>query len=95
MVEQILYRGLDHANRSWLVTARSGVLAERPAILVTFVCRTLRGTKQLDQTAAWDSAERAWDIQRWFPASPRPVPDAVLHVVQSELLALSWLQEVS
>lgn len=86
MPEETLFQGEDHAGRSWLVTARPGQTGNplRPATIVTFFCRSSRGTKQLDQTAAWDPIER-WDIQRWFPFSPRPVPEKVLQAVEKRL----------
>lgn len=76
-----IWRGVDHANRGWLVTARPFHFDTQ---LVTFVCRSQRGTKALDQTGAWHP-DTGWDMTRWFPASPRPVPSLVLAKVMSAL----------
>jgi hypothetical protein len=80
MFEDLL-RCVDHANRNWLITHRSGLAG---TILVEFICRSQRGTKTLDQCAAWHPTY-GWDRTRWFPSSPRPVPALVLRDVEARL----------
>lgn len=92
MPEELLFQGEDHANRRWLVTARPGKTGNpsRPATLVSLRCLSQRGVKVLDQTGAWHPID-GWDMTRWFPASPRPVPAAVLTEVMNRLANLQGL----
>jgi hypothetical protein len=88
MNESILFTGLDHNNRSWAVTTWPLVDQQ----IVRFVCwhATGRG-KALDQTAAW--GPDGWDMQRWFPRSPKPVPDVILSAVERQLKELVRQQQ--
>jgi hypothetical protein len=73
-------RYTDHAGRRWLITSRE----HAGQILVSFTCYRATGRgKALDQTAAW--GPEGWDISRWFPVSPRPVPEAILKIVERKL----------
>lgn len=73
-------RYTDHAGRRWLITSRT--LTDQ--ILVNFTCYQANGRgKALDQTAVW--GPEGWDISRWFPISPRPVPEAILTIVERKL----------
>lgn len=84
MNETILHTGLDHTSRSWVVTT----WPHDGQQIVRFVCwhATGRG-KALDQTAAWAPAD-GWDMQRWFPRSPAPVPQPILSAVERQLTEL-------
>lgn len=85
MPQETLFQGRDHIDRRWLITARPGPDA---VAIVTFTCWNTNGrSKALDQTAAW--SPDGWDMcRRWFPASPRPVPDLILAMVQKKLQEL-------
>lgn len=82
MAEQLLFQARDHVNRSWKVTHRPGLGSK---VLVTFRCVAASGRScVLDQTASWHPTT-GWDMTRWFPSSPRPVPEAVLAAVEAKL----------
>ena len=80
-------RYIDHAGRRWFISARQAsntVRTHDGQILVTFTGYRATGRgKVLDQTAAW--GPEGWDISRWFPVSPRPVPEAILTIVERKL----------
>ena len=80
-------RYIDPAGRRWFISARQASNTARThdgQILVTFTCwRSSTPGKALDRTAAW--GPDGWDISRWFPVSPRPVPEAILELVERKL----------
>ena len=88
MNETVLFTGTDHAQRSWFVSTwpHDGQQIAR------FVCwhATGRG-KSLDQTAAW--GPDGWDMQRWFPRSPSPVPEPILKEAERRLKELVRQQQ--
>ncbi len=85
---QMLFNRTDHASRQWHITART----YNDQLIVTFICWRANGRgKALDQTAAW-SAD-GWDMERWFPRSPAPVPEAILKAVERQLTELVRQQQ--
>ena len=78
----------DENGRHWIVTARL-FMGEQ---IFDFVCWRSNGSgKTLDQTAGWRSD--GWDLLRWFPRSPAPVPEAILSAVERQLKELVRQQE--
>ena len=83
-----LFDSKDHAGRLWKIEART----HNDQLIVWFVCWRANGrSKALDQIAAY-SAD-GWDMQRWFPRSPAPVPEVILEAVERQLKELVRQQQ--
>ena len=89
----ILWRGLDHRSRPWLVTRD----IPRPkdtagSVRVAFHAVMADGSRDyINSTSLWDPATRTWSGS-WTPTRPRAVPLAVREAVEA---ALQQLQEVA
>ena len=79
----------DENGRHWIVTTRPGSNGQQ---IVDFTCYRSNGSgKVLNQTAAYGSV--GWDLLRWFPRSPAPVPEAILSAVERQLTELVRQQQ--
>lgn len=79
----------DENGRHWIVTTRPGFKDQQ---IVQFIGYSANGrSKTLCRDAAY--GPEGWDLLRWFPRSPAPVPEAILSAVERQLKELVRQQE--
>ena len=81
----------DENGRHWIVITRPGLRVRDQQIVDSTCYRSNGRGKSLRQSAAY--GPEGWDLLRWFPRSPAPVPEAILENVERQLKELVRQQQ--